>query len=1353
MRREYYDPDIRLAGRRREKEGEYWSRKLAGEPVKSSLPYDWSQTGDSRGETLNSRVSGRLFHDLTTLSSGSDFTLHLILSAGLTALMHRCTGSSDIMILSPIYKQKVEGKFLNTVLILRNQIEERMSFKSLLLRMRQTVGEAVENQDYPLELLSDRYNLRIFEKEYSLIDVGILLRNIHDKRYIEHIPYKLLFSFSRSAASLELNVEYDSSLYEEATTKRFAALFTRLLEGAVRALDGPLADIEILSEEEKKQVLFDFNDTTVEYPKDKTIHRLFEEQVYRCPDKTVVSGPSTGIPYPAPLNRVSVTYRQLNRESNRLARELSEKGVTPGTVVGLMVQRSLEMVTGMLAILKAGGAYLPIDPLYPEERRRYMLDESGLTVLLTQRRFIEENAGDRECIPLDGGDPGLSPGGEPWVDETPVPMDNPRYSAYVMYTSGSTGRPKGVIVDHRNVVRLVVNTHSLPLKANTRHLQTGSPVFDATTFEVWGVLLNAGGLFLVERAVILDAFRLEKALLQNCINTLFLSSPLFHQLSRQKEDMFPGLKYLFVGGDVLNPRCAARVRSKNPRLQIVNGYGPTENTTFSTTFCLHGDHGENIPIGKPVTNSTCYIVDGNLNPQPVGVPGELIVGGDGVAAGYMNNPELTAERFYRSHKSYGTYISYRTGDLARWLPDGNIEFIGRIDQQVKIRGFRVELGEIEARLRTHMCVKEAIVIDREGPADGEDRWLAAYIVPSHPETVSQTPGHSPLINELKEYLARELPEYMVPSFFAVMEALPLSPNGKLDRRALEAVEAETAAASHTPPRDAVEKKLEKIWTDILSPGLSRFGIDSNFFDLGGHSLKATALAAKIHKEFSVKIPLEEVFCAPTIRELSEYIRTADESRYASIEAVEKKEYYPLSSAQKRMFTLYRMKDKNDTSDNSIVVIAVEGKLDVKRFENVVSRIVNRHEILRTSFDLLDYTAVQRVREDIDFKVDYYDTDGMDVTGEDAVVDALLGDFVKPFDLSAPPLFRVALIKCPGDKHLLFIDMHHIIQDGTSLGVLTGEFHQLYEGVELRPLRIQYRDFAAWQNKRLQSAEIKKQEEYWLNLFSGELPQMELPTDFPGARLRSFEGDCIYFDLSEGLTERLNTFARENNTTLYAVLLAIYNILLARYCGREDIVVGSVIANRTHPDLQHMLGFTANTLAMRNFPRAGTPFEQFCREVRANCLKAFENQDYQFDQLVHALGLHEGTGRQKLFNTVLVVQNTDVIPGGESPLGRSPVTFKPYPFKKKTTQFDILLQVFENTDGITVKIEYSTELFKKDTVERMIRHFINTTEEALENPGINISEIRVFSDEETENARALLEVESLQELDMSMEFQL
>ncbi|UCH92883.1 MAG: amino acid adenylation domain-containing protein, partial [Candidatus Aminicenantes bacterium] len=1329
--------NLTIAASEYNKEKNYWLKKLSGEIQKSFFPYDHSKTGvkwageptgkakiTGAAETARTnveRLSEEVFTKLVKLSRNSDYVLHMIFVAGAAAILYKYTGSRDIILGTPIYKQEKDADFLNTVLPLRVQLEKHTNFKELLVQVRQVMVEANENQNYPLETLLYQLNMPISPDEFPLFDVAVLLENIHDKRYILHTHPRVIFSFLRTHDHIEAWVEYSALLYEKSTIQRIAGHFKRLIEAAVVQIDTPLPRLDIIVEEEKKQLLVEFNDTRRDYPDSKSIHDLFAEQAARTPDHTALT--YEGEP---------MTYRMLNEKADALAAYLQSAGIRSEEPAALLAADTHDVITALLGILKAGGAYLPLNADYPPERQKYILNDCSAGILLTNYHDSPHYV----STVIDLEDENIYRGTKAKKVDAPHPGN---HLAYIIYTSGSTGEPKGVMVEHRSVVRLVKNTDYIKFEEGDSILLTGALEFDASTFEIWGALLNGLTLHLMRKENMLTPHRFKKTIAARGVTTMWLTSPLFNQMLDMDIQVFAGLKKLLVGGDVLSPPHINRLRDCYPELTVINGYGPTENTTFSTTYQIKSIHEENIPIGKPIANSTAYILDDFYQPAPIGVAGELFVGGAGLARGYLNNPELTAEKFdhnlwnyhygnHESYKSYRSYISkklYKTGDLARWQPDGNIEFLGRRDQQVKIRGFRIEPGEIENYLTRQPGVKEAVVVDRK-TIDG-DKYLCAYVIPGEEKADSLDTV------ELRKILSRQLPDYMVPAYFVVLREIPLTANGKVNRRALPEPEVRGDIRC-TAPKNPIEHKFVEIWFEVLKIDKEKIGIDTNFFELGGHSLKAAVLIAKIHQAFNIKIPLAEIFGTPTIRELAQYVKGMTEEKFVSIEPVEEKEYYELSSAQKRMYVLQEIQPGN-TTYNIPAVYILEGNWEPAKMEETFRKLIVRHESLRTSFELINEIPVQVIHrlEKLGFKIENHSA-GRKVQGtgteqEPQAPDTMactraIKKFIRPFDLSRAPLIRVELIRIEEKRQVLMVDMHHIITDGTSMDIFVKEFKTLYTGEELPPLRLQYKDFTGWQNSGEQKQALRNQEEYWLKQFESEIPVLDLPVDSPRPPVQSYEGSVITFELSTELTRALDQMASENEATLYMVLLTIYSILLAKLSGQEDIVVGSPIAARRHADLEHVVGMFVNTLALRNRPNRDKTFIQFLKEIKEKTLAAFEYQDYPFEELVEQVVINRDASRNPLFDVMLAFQDW----AAEEPVITN-LKMSPYEYENNTSKFDMTLGGGLQNEQLYFTLEYSTKLFNQETILRFTRYFKQIISIILENPHKKISAIEIASEEE------------------------
>jgi amino acid adenylation domain-containing protein len=840
--------------------------------------------------------------------------------------------------------------------------------------------------------------------------------------------------------------------------------------------------------------------------------------------------------------------------------------------------------------------------------------------------------------------------------------------------------------------------------------------FDGSVFDIYGALLNSAALVMIDREDVLAVDRLAGVIKREAITVFFATTALFNALVDVDIGCLAGVRKVLFGGERVSPGHSGKALEYLGKGRIIHVYGPTETTVYATYYFIDGidERSGTVPIGRPISNTTVYIVDKYWQPVPPGVSGEVYIGGTGTARGYLNNPELTAEKFfecgfYRSYRTHRTYILYRTGDLARWLPGGNIEFIGRIDDQVKIRGFRIEPGEIESRLLNHNRVKEAVVLTRENSSG--DKFLCAYVAAA---PVKQNEPDV-TVSELREYLAGDLPDYMIPPHIVILDKMPLMPNGKIDRAALPVPEEGAAArrSVYTAPGNRVEKKLVEIWSEVLSVDRDILGIDANFFEVGGHSLKAFLLVSKIHKTFEVNVPLTEIFSHPTIREMAGYIEASKRDRFFMIDPPELKEYYPLSSAQKRLYILQQM-DPGGTAYNMLFFMTLEGKLETVEFESTFKKLVDRHESLRTSFEMVGGEPVQRIHQDVEFENEYYDL----------TAGGIITNFTRSFDLLRPPLLRTGLIREEEQKHLLMVDMHHIISDGTSLGIFAREFMSLYNGEDLPPLTIQYKDFSQWQNRLFQSEEMKRQESFWLDQFEGDVPVLELPSDFNRPRVLTFEGSYMSTSIGAKETAALKELALEEGVTLFMVLTVVFNILFARLSGQEDIVIGTPTAGRRHVDLQGVIGMFVNTLPLRNFPNGEKTIIAFLREVKEQTLRAFDNQDYPFEELVNRLGVVRDTSRNPLFDVMFSMQNLDMpeveIPG---------ITLKPHPAGLNIAKFDMVATITEAGEMLSFDINYRTALFKPETIEKFFAYFSNVLSSFLENPHQRTADVRMITDAE------------------------
>ena len=1300
--------NIAIPTKQIENERNYWQKKLSGELIRTYFPYDnmahdlpMRKMADIRFE-----ISSDLFSKLIQLSRGSDNNIYIILSTCLIVLLNKFTGNKDIIITSPIYKQEIAGEFINTILAIRLQLTGKESLKELIVLCKNTVFEANEYLNFPIERLTKELTFQSIENGYFFAETGILLENIHYKKYIEHLNLNVILSFLRTNEHIKGLIEYNHYLYKSDTIIRIKEYFIKLLELILNNLNLQIVDIEILSEEERHRILKIFNETKADFPKNKTIHNLFEDQVE-------ISGEHIAVVKDGYTDKLS--YKKLNERANQLGRILTKKGILTGTIVAVSVLPSIEIVIAILAILKAGGTYLPIDSDLPEGRINYMLKDSNANLLLTTHHSKEQCIYEIEFINI--YDDTIYTGDSSNIKEKSKPDD----IIYVIYTSGTSGKPKGVMIKNQNLVNysswFVKKT---ALNNEDKSLLVSSFAFDLGYTSVFPTILSGGELHILTKEIFLSPEKLLDYIKKNRITYIKLTPSLFFLIVNHSDfskEKCKTLRFIVMGGEPIHIHDLEKAHELCENLRIMNHYGPTETTVGSIAQFIDWNDWEEYKrkttIGRPIDNTEIYILDEIFKPVPLGVPGELCISGAGVSFGYLNQPHLTAEKFIVNLPlEKATSRIYKTGDLARWTANGYIEFLGRIDSQVKIRGFRIEVEEIEEQILKHKHIKNCAVIAREAEDGG--KYLCAYYVSSEPIETSS----------IKEFLASKLPYYMVPSYFTALEKIPLTSNGKLDHRALPKPGV-INDINYIPPQNELQQIILAIWSKVLGIEEKLISIDGNFFELGGDSLKATILIGKIHKECNAQVTLLDLFKFPTVRRLCENIDAFTKVKFLSIEPDEEKEYYRLSSAQKRLFLLQQIAN-DSTFYNVPLILSIEGYIDLNFLNNAFKILIARHDSLRTSFDLINEEPVQRIFKKVNFDIQFFDAllERMDI-------ETTIKNIMRPFDLKYAPLMRATIIKIEDRKYIFYLDMHHIIRDGQSGKILISELMALYAERELPPLLLQYKDYSEWQQKLEIQNIFTEQREYWLKEFEDEIPVSNLPTDYPRPPIQSFEGNRMNFKVNEEDTKKLNAIAKLEGATIFILLMAIYNIFLSKISSQDDIVIGVPIAGRKHPDLEKIVGMFVNTLAMRNYPYGAKTFKKFLSETREKTIKSFENQDSPFENIVEKLILKRDISRNPLFDVVLVVQNIsdsellDVITEEKI----KDLIIKPYDYENKTSKFDLILAAMEKNGEIYLSLQYCTKLFKKATIERFIIYFKKILIDVIENKERKIADFEIVTEEE------------------------
>ncbi|HLL48541.1 MAG TPA: amino acid adenylation domain-containing protein, partial [Longimicrobiaceae bacterium] len=1085
--------------------------------------------------------SSELLERLQALGRSEGATLYMTLLGAFQVLLSKYAGIEDIVVGSPSAgrtRGEVEeliGFFVNT-LVLRADLSGDPSFRETLRRVREVTLSAYEHQELPFERLVEELQPERSLSHSPLFQVMFTLQNTGGGEgalsglnvsevgaELASAKFDLSLSLTATPRGLQGGLTYGTDLFEPDTIERMARHLERVLEQVAADADVRLSRLDLLGEAERALVLEAWSRTAAEHITDRCIHQLVEAQAARTPGAVAVV-----------FDGAELTYSELDARANQLAHHLRDLGVGPDIRVGLCLERGVDAIVGLLAVLKAGGAYVPLDPSYPVERLREMLADSRPVVLLTQAS-LRERVG-----PLGVPAVALDADAGAWAERpetNPARLGlTPEHLAYVIYTSGSTGRPKGVMVRHSSVVNLASALRAQIYAAHPAPLRVGvnAPlVFDGSVKQI--VQLVAGhALCLVPEAVRRDPAALVAWLDQERVDTLDMTPSLLRLALAEGLGHNGSPRFVLVGGEAVDEELRERMSRVSTRFH--NVYGPTECTVDATTREI-GASGPAAAIGGPLPNVVTYVLDPRMLPMPIGVAGELYVGGAGLARGYLDRPGLTAERFVPDPFSgeAGARL-YRTGDRVRWMADGTLEYLGRLDVQVKVRGFRIELGEIEVRLAEHPHVREAVVLARED-APG-DRRLVAYVV-------GAVETHA-----LRAYLRQSLPEYMVPSAFVALERLPLTPNGKLDRKALPAPDLASAEEKYVAPRTPVEEVLAGIWAEVLR--LERVGVEESFFELGGHSLLATRVVSRVRELFAVEVPLRALFKGPTVAELA--VRVGEMWRaelpvLPPVVATERTGALPLSFAQERLWFLDRL-EPGSTTYNIPVARRLGGALDEPALERALGEIVRRHESLRTVFTEVDGSPVQVVAPFGGFDLPVEDLSALSEADREAAVRHRSGEEARrAFDLSTGPLFRAALLRVDAEDHVLLISMHHVVSDGWSLGVFFRELSSLYaayrEGREspLTELPVQYADYAVWQRKQLEGEVLDRQLSYWTEQLAGAPELLELPTDRPRPPVRTYRGATVPVNFSSELLERLQALGRSEGATLYMTLLGAFQVLL------------------------------------------------------------------------------------------------------------------------------------------------------------------------------------------------------------------
>jgi amino acid adenylation domain-containing protein len=1141
---------------------------------------------------------------------------------------------------------------------------------------------------------------------------------ILERAWVLGEPFKVRLTVLRHAPEMSFELHYDASRLESGAIRRIAGYYANLIAGVASDPGLALSRLPLLSQAERRQLVVDWNQTAATYPDERCLHELFEQQAARTPERPAVRAGDDVL-----------TYGELNASANQLAHYLRRQGVGPDRLVGLCLERSTDMMMAVLAILKAGGAYVPLNPDNPPARLAQQLGGAAVVVVESKLRALMP-AFSGVTLTVDG-DRKL------WAAEpesNPEWWNNPENLVYVIYTSGSTGVPKGVAVRHRNLVNyadFITKRLGLEKYGEGLHFATVSTLgADLGNTSIYPSLISGGCLHIVSHEVATDPRQLAAYLGKYPVDVLKIVPSHLEALvdSEDRKRLLPE-KYLILGGEMLTPKLVEKIEALDPACEILNHYGPTETTVGSLTLRLKDYDWKkakrsSIPVGRPIQNTQAYVLDQNLEPAPLGVAGELYIAGSGVTAGYLGQPEKTAERFLLNPFSPdASSRMYRTGDLVRLLEDGNIEFLGRGDDQVKIRGFRIELGEIEAALGRQPAVKQAVVVAREN--ERGDKRLVAYVVVG---------GKGATADGLRTGLKHELPDYMVPSAIVQLAKLPLTRNGKIDRQRLPEPDDRAERKEFVAPETPTEQKIQEVWAEVLRREKDSIGAEDNFFELGGHSLLATQVISRLRRALEIELPLRTLFEAPSIRALArqaEIMAAASQPEIPPIVRVPRNRPLPLSFAQQRLWVLDRIEPQNSLY-NIPRAIRLKGNLNQRALADSLQEIVRRHESQRTTFKTAeDGQPAQIIADSLALAVPVVDLSAKPPEERESDAREIAAREARtPFDLERGPLLRTTLLKLAGDDHVLLLTMHHIVSDAWSAAVFMEELGALYDAYSngqpspVPELSLQYADYAVWQRAFLQGKVLENQLNYWREHLKGAPPLVELPTDRARPAVRKFDGAHERIALTRRVTDGVKAFSHEQGVTPFMTMLAAFKALLARYSGQEHIVLGTDIANRTTPETERMIGFFINLLPLHTDLSGDPSFREIVARVREVALGAYAHQDIPFDKLVEDLQPERSLSHNPIVQALFVMQN---IPPQRRELRGLELASFPMPVTR--SKFDVAVFISESSDGLVANWLYSTELFERATVLRMAARFENLLGHGLSNPDARLSELELLSEEE------------------------
>lgn len=1291
-----------------EKDKKYWEERFQDIPEVATIPGSIKEKNDTNnpdGERKQYQIEKKDIAKIKEYCKENRISLYNFFMAVYGIYIGEIAGLDEFVIGTPIlnrtnFKEKqAAGMFINMAPFKIN-MDEKIGFQEFVKNIATDSMDMLKHQKYSYQALIE--NLRKRDKNIPNLYNILLSYQITNAQQTEgDVKYKTEWTFNGCCAedmdiqiydlndtgSLNVAYDYKTSKYAEKDIEAIHKRILNIINQVIGTKNILLKDIDIVTVEEKEKLLVEFNNTDLEYDENIPFIKYFEEQAEKTPDEIAIV-----------FENKKMTYRELNEKANSLAYLLRENEVTNNTVVGILLERSFEMLISMLAVLKSGGSYIPIAPDYPKDRIEYMIEDSEATIILTSQN--RRNLADKKLINVKD---------KKIYEEHKENLENiskPEDLSYLIYTSGSTGTPKGVMLKQKNLSNFYNSMKNIIeyLKDGKNHkiLSITTVSFDIFAFETLMSLTSGLTVYLTSENGQKMTSEIERIIKENSVEIMQTTPSVmkFHLENLNNKDSLKSLKYIMLAGEPLSKSLVDKIKEIVPDVTIYNGYGPSETTIFSAVG--NATNQEEVTIGTPINNTQIYILNKNKKVLPQGTRGELYISGDGVGKGYMNKEEQTNSNFIPNPFIAGK-IMYKVGDLGSFDDKGEITCYGRVDNQVKIRGLRIELQEIEKRIQSVYNIHDCVVVKKV--VKGKDALCAYYVERGHV-----------IKSVLKSVLYSKLPEYMVPQYFVKMDQLPHTPNGKVDRKALPDPVIDEKELEIVKPRNAIDKELIKIIEKMLQ--VDKVGINNTLIELGGDSLTAITLSTKILSKFNVQLNIKDILSNYTIKDMSDYIaknKTEDISKI-KIEKAPIQETYPLSSAQKRIYYNVKMIGEENVVYNISWAMLADEILDRDKVQKVFEKIIKRHSTLRTEFIIQDGKVVQKIKDNVEFSIPIFKNTENEINN-------IVNKFVKPFQIDKAPLIRVELHYIDNQKTLLLLDTHHIIMDGTALNNLVIEFNRLYNGEDLKNIPIQYKDYAVWEDNYNKSDSIKVQEKYWIDKFKDcEFMQLNLPYDYNMPSTRSYNGNTITNIIDEKSFRKIERYAKKMSVSPYMFFVSAFFILLYKYTGQDDINIGSPMANRNRNETKRMFGMFVNNIVLRGKIAPEETFKEFLDKIKEQLLEDLTYQPYPFDMLVKKLKIDVDTLRNPLFDVMFTYQNKQ-----ETAVKINDKEIKVIPISNNIAKFNLSLEVQPKTH--TINIEYRTDLFKKETIDRLFNHYINVIHFVMNNIDAKIKDVDILSEEE------------------------